>query len=161
MGRYALAAAALLALSAAPAAAAATAPKVIKLVSIGTSDKAVDAKPKGPSAGDTDVATSRLVNAAAQFGKPRGAVVGNDYSKQVLTSAKSGRVTGWAKLPGGKLTINGPIKVFGDGRISIPVTAGTGAFAGAAGRVEVYSLGLADHPDWFANVYYLTYHATA
>jgi hypothetical protein len=69
MRRLALAAAAALALSAVPAAPAASPPKVIKLVSLGTSDTFHDAKPKGPSAGDTDIATSRLVNAVAQFGK--------------------------------------------------------------------------------------------
>ncbi len=81
--------------------------------------------------------TSRLLNARAQFGKPKGAVIGSDRSTMLLTSATRARLKTVAKLPGGTLTVNGMLTAAGGGAVSIAVVAGTGVFAGARGTLTI------------------------
>lgn len=120
-----------------PAAGVAAAPATIKVVSVSTSLVNRDRPPKGVSKGDTSVMKDRLVNAVAQFGKKKGAVVGTDRGTMTVL-AKSIRFVGLAHLPGGTLTLKGTV-ARGPTKDSlvIPVTAGTGVFAGARGFVVV------------------------
>jgi len=125
----------------------------IRLLSITTSYKfLVDKAPKGEAGiGDVIWAKSTLKNSVAQFGKPRGAVVGSDVATLTVTSPTSGDMKVQAKLPGGTLRSAGRI---GESRAPvIRVTGGTGAFAGARGTVEVISLNAAG--DRTINVYRL------
>jgi hypothetical protein len=111
---------------------------VIRLVSITTSNRVQDKDPAGPSRGDTLVTTSRLQNAVAQFGRAKGAVVGSDSGTVTLTAADAGMVAGTTKLPGGTIKFRGRI---GSGnRDVIPVTGGTGRFAGARGTLTTAPL---------------------
>lgn len=128
----ALAAAAVLA----PAAAAAG-PTTIEVVSVSVKVTNTDKPPKGPSKGDKSVMRDRLVNAVAQYGRPKGAVVGSDSGTMLILSATSARFDGIAHLPGGTLTLRGKVSGGPANSIVIPVTAGTGAYAGAHGFVVV------------------------
>src|SRR5438552_4177759 len=78
-------------------------PSVIRLLSITTSQHLTDKPPKGPSTGDTLVATSKLLNAVKQFGKARGAAVGSDRGTTVLQRDKTLITDGVATLPGGTI----------------------------------------------------------
>ena len=53
-----------------------------------------DVAPKGASKGDTVVYRDRLVNAAAQFGKQKGALVGSDAGTLTFTSANTAALQG-------------------------------------------------------------------
>jgi hypothetical protein len=129
---------------------------VIQLLSTTTSEHLVDVAPKGASAGDRDQSTSQLRNAVAQFGKPKGAVVGSDSASQVLTSARSGTESGTTTLPGGVLKVKGVVRILRGGGIAVPVVGGSGRFAGAKGTMFVY--GISGHPKLAINIYRLTYH---
>jgi hypothetical protein len=73
--------------------------------------------------------TSRLTNETPQFGKPSGAKVGTE-----LGFADGSLVSGAITLPDGLLEYGGRIKLHGKSQgLVIPVTAGTGSFAGAKG----------------------------
>jgi Dirigent-like protein len=97
-----------------------------------------DTPPKGASAGDTVVFTDKLVNAVTQFGKKAGIKVGGDRGTMTYTSARSATFLGTATLPGGTLTLKGSVVSTPDGKsFVIPVTGGTGRFAGAHGTVLV------------------------
>ena len=122
--------------AAAPTAGAADPPATIQVVSISTKVVNHDAPPKGPSTGDTTVMKDKLVNAVAQYGKKKGAVVGSD-SGTMRVLAKSVRFDGKAVLPGGTLTLKGTVSRGPNKSIIIPVTAGTGDYAGASGYVVV------------------------
>ena len=106
---------------------------VIRLKSISVSGSVKDKPPKGLSKGDVYTGRSRLLNVVPQFGKGTGAPVGSDVSTLTLTSRTTGIVSGVAALPGGTLRFQGK------GRIAsndpIPVTGGTGRFAGAHGTL--------------------------
>jgi Dirigent-like protein len=135
-----------------PAAGQARSALVIRLVSVNTSTSVKDTPPTGASVGDSFTETSRLRNAVAQFGKPKGAVVGSDRATTTLVSAQAVRMQGTVRLPGGTLTIRG--RVTGTQRsVTVPVTGGTGRFAGARGTVTAAAL-----PDGrsASNVYRLT-----
>jgi hypothetical protein len=127
---------------------------VIRLVSTTTSYRATDTKPKGASAGDRQVFTSSLRNAAAQFGRPKGAVVGTDRSALVLTAAGRAQMTTVAKLPGGTLVVRGLLSDAGKGAVSIPVVSGTGRFDGARGTLTILK---PTGPKTAGNVYRLSY----
>ncbi len=129
-------------------------PSVIRLVSITTSESSVDVPPNKASAGDRQLFASRLVNAQRQFGKPKGAVVGSDRGTMRLTSATSANVKAVAKLPGGTLTANGPLRASGYGAVTIEVVSGTGIFAGAHGTLTILA---PTGPKTAVNVYRLTY----
>jgi hypothetical protein len=98
-----------------------------------------DHAPKGKAnAGDSVAQKSVLFNAAAQFGKKAGLRVGTDSGTTLFTSAKDAEFHGTARLPGGTLTLDGPITYLAKGTSqSIPVTGGTGRFAGAHGSLLV------------------------
>ena len=130
-----LAASLLVALALVPAASAGT--RTIKVTSVSISYKTTDKPPKGPSKGDTIVYRDRLLNAVAQFGRKQGAVVGSDHGTMTFTSAHSARFDGLAVLPGGTLTLSGNVLAVTATSFAIPVTAGTGRFAGAKGYLVV------------------------
>lgn len=115
--------------------------QTIRLVSITTSVSVVrDGAPKGePNKGDVIRARSTLRNERAQFGKPKGAVVGSDVGTYTLLSATLGDVKVTVKLPGGTLRAAGRIR---DGvpNQTIRVTGGTGTFAGARGTLATSPL---------------------
>ena len=127
----------------------------VKLIS----SRSFDKPPKGPSAGDRSIDATRLLNAVPQFGKPAGAVVGHDKGTATLVSPTSATGRGVAYLPGGTLTFSGRIKLDRKrGGFTIPVTRGTGTFAGARGTLWVVRV---PNPVRTLNVYSLTYAATA
>jgi hypothetical protein len=134
--RAALAAAAAVAL-AAPAAGAAAPTQTILVTSVTVAAAAHDLKPAGPSRGDRVVSHDHLLNAAPQFGRKTGAVVGSDSAVLTLTSADAATVEGRAILPGGTITISGPVTPLAGGGLSVPVTGGSGAFAHVRGTLTV------------------------
>jgi uncharacterized membrane protein len=131
----AIAAAALLAPGAAQSRAQDT--LVIKVVSVSVKLTENDRPPKGTSKGDTIVFKDVLENAVAQFGKKKGAKVGTDTGTMTFQSAGSATFSGRAVLPGGTLTLRGSVRAVQGGGITIPVTGGTGRFAGAKGVLVV------------------------
>ena len=134
--------------------AAAPSPSVIRLVSITTSFSSVDVPPRTASAGDRQVFTSRLLNARAQFGKPKGAVVGSDRGTMRLTSATSAHLKTVARLTGGTITVSGRLRSAGNGAVSTSVVAGTGIFAGAHGTLTILA---PIDPETTVNIYRLSY----
>jgi hypothetical protein len=149
-----LAALAALAGALAASVSAAPPPSVIRLVSTTTSASHADVKPKGPSARDRDTSTSRLVNQLAQFGKPKGAIVGSDRGTVTYTGAHSATLRAVTRLPGGTLIVRGPVRPIGNGAVVIAVVGGTGAFAGAHGTLTILPPTSATTA---VNVYRLTY----
>jgi hypothetical protein len=129
-------------------------PAVIRLVSSTTSYSSTDKAPKGTSAGDRQMFTSRLRNAAVQFGKPKGAVVGSDRSTLVVTSTVKARMQTVARLPGGTITVSGLLRAARNGAISVPVVSGTGLFEGAKGTLTILK---PIDANTAGNVYRLTY----
>jgi len=107
------------------------------VTSVSVSAKSNDRLPKGTSKGDTIVYRDRLVNAAKQFGRGKGAVVGSDHGTMTFTSAHTATFSGTAVLPGGTLTLSGKVVALPDRTIAIPVTGGTGRYAKAKGYVLV------------------------
>lgn len=71
-----------------------------------------------------------------------------------LTSATRARLKTVAKLPGGTLTVDGPLRSAGNGAVSAQVVAGTGAFAGARGTLTILA---PTGPKTAVNIYRLTY----
>ena len=116
---------------------AANPPSLIRLISVTTSCTPVDVKPRGARKGDRMTCGSMLLNERAQFGKPKGATVGTDSGLLVYTSARTVRATTEAKLPGGTIATSGAIRPGADGSVVIPVTGGTGVFAGARGTLTI------------------------
>jgi hypothetical protein len=111
--------------------------RTIVVTSITLKNVPHDTGAKGPSKGDTIVSRDRLLNAKAQFGKKKGALVGSDSGTLTFTSANTGTFKGQAKLPGGTLTLSGDVYSLQNGDTVIPVSGGTGAFAGMTGTVTV------------------------
>lgn len=113
--------------------------QTITLVSTTVSVRALaDKAPKGkPSKGDVLEEKSELRNAVAQFGRPKGALVGSDVAVATLLDTPRVRFTLTVKLPGGTIRAGGVIGMVGQ---RIPVVGGTGAFAGARGSSEVRRL---------------------
>jgi Allene oxide cyclase barrel like domain len=107
------------------------------VTSVGKSVVTHDKKPKGASKGDTIVYHDQLLNAAAQFGKAKGAAVGTDHGTMTFTSPHAARFSGIARLPDGSLTIDGRVTALSNGYLTIPVTGGTGAYEGAKGILVV------------------------
>ena len=149
----ALAAATIVLAVSSPGAAAAP-PAVIQLISVTTSESSVDLPPRNASAGDRQLFTSRLLNAQAQFGKKKGAVVGSDRGTMRLTSARSARLETVARLPGGTITVRGKLTAAGAGAVSIPVVTGTGVFVGARGTLTILA---PTGPKTAVNIYRLSY----
>ena len=113
--------------------------QTITLVSKTVSVRALaDKAPKGkPSRGDVFQEKSELRNAVAQFGRPKGALVGSDVAVATLLETPRLRLRITVKLPGGTLRAGGVIAIVGQ---RFPVIGGTGAFAGARGSSEVRRL---------------------
>ncbi|HEY4349148.1 MAG TPA: hypothetical protein VGM80_16355 [Gaiellaceae bacterium] len=126
------------ALALATASAASPAPsRTILVTSITVKSVSHDIGPKGPSAGDTVVYADRLVNAAAQFGKGKGERVGADRGTALIVASQGAVLHGTTTLPGGTLTISGPITPLANGGLTVAVTKGTGAFAHMRGTLIV------------------------
>ncbi len=132
-GRLALAGC--LALVLVPSAAART--RTIVVTSDTVTLRTHDIGAKGASTGDTVVYRDRLLNAAAQFGKQKGALVGSDAGTLTFTSANTATFKGTARLPGGTLRISGEVYTSTTHEVVFQVTSGTGAFAGQTGTLTV------------------------
>jgi hypothetical protein len=152
LGAFALVAAVLV-LPAPAGRASADASMTIRLTSTASGGTRVtDAAPRGPSRGDKLRVRSVLRNAVAQFGKPKGAVVGSDQMVVTLLTPTSASATVAVKLPGGTMRLRGRLRLdTTSGPTSLPVVGGTGRFAGAKGRCVVR-----DQPAFSTNVYHLT-----
>jgi hypothetical protein len=111
---------------------------VLKVTSVSVKLAQTDKPPKGASAGDTVTFKDDLLNAAAQFGKKVGAKVGTDQGTMTFSSKTTARFKGFATLPGGTVTLDGPVVSSVDGKsIIIPITGGTGRYKNAKGTVLV------------------------
>jgi hypothetical protein len=109
----------------------------IKLRSVVQTTTANDVEPKGPSAGDRVTVTDRLYNLVAQFGKPKGALVGRDTATVTVLAGNQGvDVRGVTTLPRGTIRTRGRIS-FGASGWRVPVVGGSGRFSGARGSVAV------------------------
>ena len=120
-----------------PAAAQAESTLTIRVVSVSTVLREVDGAPKGPSTGDRVIFRDTLRNAVRQFGKPKGAKVGSDRGVMTFTSANTARFDGSARLPGGTIRLKGDVIPLSENSLAIPVTGGTGRYAGARGVLVV------------------------
>jgi autotransporter-associated beta strand protein len=129
--------AAVAAIVALPATAARVSSRTIVVTSVTVKLVTHDTKPKGPSKGDTVVYHDRLLNAKAQFGKKKGAKVGTDSGTLRFTGPHTATFKGETKLPGGTLTLSGDVYTLQNGDLVIPVSSGTGAFAGMSGTLTV------------------------
>jgi hypothetical protein len=127
---------------------------VIRLLSTTTQTRYIDRGPKDVSPGDVFVSSSRLTNAVAQFGKPKGAVVGRDHGTFTLLRGGKTRLDGWATLPGGKIHVRGVTRDLGGNTSSIAVVGGTGDFASARGTLTVRPV--SPKPEPSLNVYRLS-----
>jgi hypothetical protein len=128
----AVAAAALL-----PAAASAAKSRTIVVTSVTVSMVKHDVGPTGASAGDFVTYRDRLLNAAPQFGRKKGAAVGADRGKLTFTGVHTATYEGTATLPGGTLRLSGAVYSTPGGGLIVPVVGGTGAFAGVRGTLTV------------------------
>jgi hypothetical protein len=90
--------------------------------------------------GDTIGSAGILRNAVAQFGKPKGAVVGGDRSILTVTSPTRALIHTQATLPGGSLRIEGRFTFGTTKAVVLPVVDGSGAFAGARGSTTITQL---------------------
>ena len=129
---------AVLAFVALPAVTAAAVTQQIKVISVTVSTVSHDVGPKGASKGDTIAYRDRLVNAAQQFGKKKGEAVGSDSGTMTFTGPHTATFQGKAVLPGGTLTLSGPVYSTTAGLV-VPVTGGTGVFAHVHGTLLVGS----------------------
>jgi hypothetical protein len=124
---------------------------VIRLLSKNTIVSFSDKVPKNKiSPGDRIVSTSTLRNEVAQFGKPRGAVVGRDRATVTIVSDTAYDMNGYAVLPGGRVLFAGRVRAVGKPEV-VTVSGGTGAFAHARGTSTASGAGAAA-----LNVYRLT-----
>ena len=96
-----------------------------------------DIGPKGASAGDTVVGKDKLLNAAAQFARKKGAGVGVDRGTLLFTGPHTATFRGVATLPDGTLILQGVVTGLKNGGLIIPVTGGTGRYAKARGTLTV------------------------
>ena len=110
---------------------------VIRLISTFSHARHVDRGPSGLGPGDVVVSSNRLANAVAQFGRPKGSVVGHDRGEFTLVTKTRMRLDGWTTLPTGRLHVRGRMHTFRRGRLVLSVVGGTGAFASALGSVTV------------------------
>jgi hypothetical protein len=126
----------------------------IRILSVTRTMTAKDVAPKGLSAGDQVRMTDRLFNAASQFGKPKGALVGSDWGVITIRKDKrSGDFRGVMKLPGGTITAAGRVPLDGTPS-SAGVVSGTGRFANARGSLAISTLPGRGRA---ANVFHLTF----
>jgi hypothetical protein len=102
-----------------------------------------DVAPRGFSAGDQFLVRDRLFNLVPQFGRARGAVVGNDAAVMtILQGGRSGSYSGVAQLVDGSIAIKGVAPI--DARTAtMTVVGGTGRYARARGTVVIRYAGKA------------------
>jgi hypothetical protein len=113
---------------------AANASRVIKLLASNISGKRYARPPTG-IAGDLVVGRDRLLNAVQQFGRPRGATVGEARYRTVFERRAIATVKVTATLPGGTIQARGRVDFQKPSNI-IRVIDGTGVFERASGTVE-------------------------
>jgi uncharacterized membrane protein len=126
-----------LAFAAGLAAGAGAANKTILVTSVTLKMETHDIGAKGVSKGDTIVYRDRLLNAATQFGRKKGARVGSDRGTLTFTGAHTAKYDGSATLPGGTVTLRGLVTGVPGGGLIVPVVGGTGAFAHVHGTLTV------------------------
>jgi hypothetical protein len=113
----------------------------IRVLATVTTARPVDLPPRNvQNKGDRVFVESQLTNAIPQFGRPKGSIIGQDYSTITYLSPTERLVNVQITLPGGglhlrgKLTVDDPAAV-----VKIPVVSGTRDFAGATGFSEARS----------------------
>jgi hypothetical protein len=113
----------------------------IRVLATVTTARPVDLPPRNvQNKGDRVFVESQLTNAVPQFGRPKGSIIGQDYSTITYLSPTQRLVNVQITLPGGGLRLRGMIRVGGvDAVVRIPVIGGTRAFAGATGFSEARS----------------------
>jgi hypothetical protein len=104
----------------------------ITVKSVAAGSDVTDNPPKGLDKGDKVVLTDKLANVAFQFGQNAGATVGSDSWTLTFTGPNAAVISGQAVLPGGTISVNGPVTITSAGTTA-PVVGGTGAFAKARG----------------------------
>jgi len=113
----------------------------IRVLASVTTARPVDLPPRNVvNKGDRVFVESRLTNAVEQFGRPKGSIVGVDYSTITYLSERDRLVNAQITLPGGGLHLRGKLAAprpdQPDAVIKIPIISGTRAFAGATGTAE-------------------------
>ena len=122
----------------------------VRLISKVTSSRVVDRPPKNePSKGDVVYIRSALRNQVAQFGKPKGALVGHDYAVDTLLSATRAKVTVQVTLPGGTVRVKGQVTRATSSGL-LPVVGGTGTFVNARGTCSAQ-----ERKSYSINIYHL------
>jgi hypothetical protein len=116
------------------------APITIRLISLETYSKVLtDRAPTNEaSEGDVLVVGSTLRNAVAQFGRSKGAAVGEDTAVFTIRSRTRADVIVESTLPGGWLRAAGRVRL--GPKQTYPVTGGRGRFANARGTGEAVAL---------------------
>jgi hypothetical protein len=108
---------------------------VIRLRSVTVAPSIKDLPPKGPSKGDVYSGRFVLLNVVPQFGRKAGAVVGTERESLTITSRTAAVIHGVVTFPGGTIVYGGRGRL--GSNAPIPVTRGTGRFAGAHGTLTV------------------------
>jgi hypothetical protein len=109
---------------------------VIRVKSVQTFGHVVhNVPPASLSKGDVIVERDKLYNAARQFGKPVGALVGSDQATITLLAGNSATLSGSAVLPDGTLKVKATVHVISAGSAPIPIVGGTGRYAHAHGAL--------------------------
>ena len=102
----------------------------------------IDRAPKGyPNKGDVIREKSTLRNAVAQFGRPKGAIVGSDtwIATVVIPPFGKAEVQGTTTLPGGTIRATGAVTAAQTTGI-FRVVGGTGSYANARGTISLRNL---------------------
>ena len=139
VSRPLLVAALVLAAIAAPSAQASS-PVTLRFTSYTTVTQTHDTAPKGKAnKGDSiDFKDLLVTTAANELGKGKGKPVGYDAGTVLYTSATAQRISGVTTFPKiGTLTFEGAMVTRKDGTVHVPITKGTGAFAGAKGELII------------------------
>jgi len=107
----------------------------IRVLATVTTARPVDLPPRNvQNKGDRVFVESQLTNAVPQFGRPKGSIIGQDYSTITWLSPTERLVNVQITLPGGGLHLRGKLRVRSSASpVRIPVISGTRDFAGATG----------------------------
>jgi hypothetical protein len=113
----------------------------IRVLATVTTARPVDLPPRNvQNKGDRVFVESQLTNAVPQFGRPKGSIIGQDYSTITYLTPTERLVNVQITLPGGGLHLRGKLKVADPAAVvRIPVVSGTRDFAGATGFSEARS----------------------
>ena len=111
----------------------------LEVTSVTVQASAHDTPPKGkPNAGDRIAFRDMLLNRQPLFGRKKGKAVAHDVGTVTYTSAVDSTIDVIVTFEGiGTLHYHGPFVTRTDGTTVIPVTGGTGVFAGATGTVTI------------------------